>query len=110
MPYKLILLDIFRVLEFVHDCGFLYRNIEPEHFMLNEEGQLTVIDFKRTKRYVDVKGHSLEVSETAYNGSTFASNNQVRGLNEGRKDDLESLGYFALFLMKYHIPWYGLNK
>jgi hypothetical protein len=67
--------------------------------MLNQEGQLTVVDFQRAKRYVDVKGHVLEVSDTAYNGSMFASNNQVRGMQEGRKDDLESLGYFALLLM-----------
>lgn len=56
--------------------------------MLNEQGQLTVVDFKRARRYVDVKGHAMEVCETAYSGSIFASNNQLRGLNEGRKDDL----------------------
>jgi len=46
--------------------------------MLNDDGQLTVIDFKRTKRYVDIKGHPLEVVDT-FNGSPFASNNQLRG-------------------------------
>lgn len=49
--------------------------------MLNQEGQLTIIDFQRAKRYVDVKGHNLEVSDHNYNGSLFASNNQLRGLN-----------------------------
>ena len=78
--------------------------------MLNEEGQLTLIDFRRAKRYVDVKGHLLEVNDSAFNGSLFASNNQVRGFHEGRKDDLESLGYFALLLMGYDIPWYNMNK
>ena len=79
LPPKSILIDIVKILEFVHDCGYLYRNIEPEHFMLNEDGQLVVIDFKRTKRFIDIKGHPLEVIDT-YNGSPFASNNQVRGL------------------------------
>lgn len=46
-------------MEFIHDCGYLYRNIEPEHFMLNQEGQLVIIDFKRARRYVDIKGHSI---------------------------------------------------
>lgn len=55
--------------------------------MLNDEGQLVVVDFKRTKRYVDIKGHSLDVIDV-YNGSPFASNNQLRGLPENRKDDL----------------------
>lgn len=35
LPVKHILLDILKVLEFIHDCGYLYRNVEPEHFMLN---------------------------------------------------------------------------
>lgn len=39
-----------------------------------------VVDFKRAKRYVDIKGHPLEVVDS-YNGSPFASNNQVRGLS-----------------------------
>ena len=78
--------------------------------MLNQEGQLTLIDFSRAKRYVDVKGHLLEVTDNVFNGSAFASNSQVKGGLEGRKDDLESLGYFALLLMEYDIPWNGLNK
>ncbi len=36
LPPKAILIDILKILEFLHDCGYLYRNIEPEHFMLNE--------------------------------------------------------------------------
>ena len=78
--------------------------------MLNEQGQLVIVDFKRTKRYQDIKGHMLDVSNNQFNGSAFASNNQVRGYHEGRTDDLESLGYFALMLMEYDLPWYGLNK
>lgn len=35
LPPKAILIDILKILEFIHDCGYLYRNIEPDHFMLN---------------------------------------------------------------------------
>lgn len=48
--------------------------------MLNQEGQLVIVDFKRAKRYVDIKGHPVEVCDTTYTGSPFASNNQVRCL------------------------------
>jgi len=66
--------------------------------MLNQDGQLVVIDFKRARRFIDIKGHPMDVVDT-YNGSAFASNNQLRGLAESRKDDLESLGYLALLLL-----------
>ena len=78
--------------------------------MLNEEGQLVVIDMKRARRYVDIKGHAMEVSDTIYTGSPFASNNQVRCMPESRKDDLESIGYLALLLLEMEIPWAGMNK
>lgn len=87
LPPKAILIDVLKILEFIHDCGYLYRNVEPEHFMLNEEWQLVVVDFKRARRYADIRGHALEVVDT-YNGSPFASNNQLRGLPESKRDDL----------------------
>lgn len=46
--------------------------------MLNQDGQLVAIDFKRVKRYIDIKGHQMDVIDT-FNGSPFASNSQVRG-------------------------------
>ena len=70
---------------------------------------MVVIDFKRTRRYVDIKGHPLEVVDM-FNGSPFASNNQVRGMPESRKDDLESLGYLALLLLELDVPWMGCSK
>ena len=81
LPYKNILVDIIKILEFIHDCGYLYRNIEPEHFMLNEEQQLVIVDFKRVKRYIDIKGHPIDIIDTIYTGSPFASNSQVRGFS-----------------------------
>ena len=78
--------------------------------MLNEQGQLVLVDFKRSKRYVNIRGHPVEVADTIYTGSPFASNNQVRGLPESTKDDLESLGYLALLLLHLPIPWAGMHK
>lgn len=48
--------------------------------MLTDDGQLVIIDLKRARRYIDIKGHPVEVSDSIYTGSPFASNNQVRGL------------------------------
>jgi serine/threonine protein kinase len=110
LPYTNVLIDLVKIMAFIHDCGYLYRNIEPEHFMLSQEGKMVAIDFKRARRYIDVKGHPIEVSDTIYTGSPFASNNQVRGLPESRKDDLESIGYLALLLHEMEIPWAGMGK
>ena len=62
LPVKRILCDIIKILEFIHNSGYLYRNICPEHFMLNSEGKLVVVDFKNARRYVDAKGNHLDVT------------------------------------------------
>ena len=49
--------------------------------MLNEEQQLVIVDFKRVKRYIDIKGHPIDIIDTIYTGSPFASNSQVRGFS-----------------------------
>lgn len=59
LPPRNLLMDMLRILELIHECGYLYRNVEPEHFMLNENGQLIAIDFKRAKRFIDIRGHDL---------------------------------------------------
>lgn len=61
LPFTRVLVDILKILEFIHECGYLYRNIQPEHFMLNEENKLVVIDFKLAKRYTDIKNNHIEV-------------------------------------------------
>ena len=52
----------------------------------------------------------MKVFDSIYTGSPFASNNQVRGVPESRKDDLESVGYLALLFFGMEIPWGGMNK
>lgn len=35
----------------------------------------------------------------------FVSNARLRGVSEGRKDDLETIGYLALYLLEGKVPW-----
>lgn len=110
LPFDRVLVDILKILEFVHECGYLYRNVQPEHFMLNEENKLVVLDFKLARRYTDIKNNHTEVLESVYKGGDFGSNNQLRLMAEGRKDDLESLGYLALYLLTEELPWQGMSR
>jgi serine/threonine protein kinase len=111
VAFDKVLVDILKILEFLHECGYLYRNMSPEHFMLTaEEYKLVVIDFKLARRYTDIKGNHIDVQETVYRGGDFGSNSQLRHMPEGRKDDLESLGYLALFLLSGELPWQGMSR
>ena len=40
----------------------------------------------------------------------FSSANAQRGNQQSRRDDIESLGYTILYLMKGKLPWENLNQ
>lgn len=56
--------SLVRALQFFHECGFLYRNIHPNHVMYTYEGDIVVIDLKNVKKFVDIKGkHNVVVRD-----------------------------------------------
>ena len=95
-----ILISVLKGLQFFHECGYLYRNMHPEHVMCSYENNIVLIDLKRMKRFVDLKGKHIFVAKDEKDlEDEFISNARIRGIKEGRKDDLESLGYLALFML-----------
>lgn len=106
LPPPVILQDILRALQFFHDCGYLYRNLHPQHVMQSYDGNIVLLDLKLMKRYLDIKGKQTDVKGTPAEGmSEFMSNARLRGVAESRKDDLETLGYLALYLLEGRLPW-----
>jgi len=61
MPPNLIIKDLIRALQFFHECGFLYRNIHAKHVMMSFESNIVLIDLKRIKKYIDMKGKLIEI-------------------------------------------------
>lgn len=74
----------------------------------NKINQIYVIDFGLSKRYVHphTGEHILIKKHKGLIGTArFASINAHLGLEQSRRDDLQSLGYLIIYLAKGDLPW-----
>ena len=106
----LIGIQILDRLEWIHSKDIVYRDIKPENFLLgiDDPNVLYIIDFGLCKKYRSSKTgkHILPKISHKFNGNfQFASINVTKGKEYSRRDDLISLGYMLIFLLKKELPW-----
>jgi casein kinase I family protein HRR25 len=103
-------------LEYVHSHLFVHRDIKPSNFLIGVGGycdEINIIDFGLAKQYMDRDTHAHIPCRTGYalTGTTaFASINNHHGLEQSRRDDLESLAYVLIYFLRGSLPWYGNAK
>lgn len=110
----LIALQILERIEWVHSKNIVYRDIKPENFLFGKKDPevLYLIDFGLCKKYKSSKTgkHILPKNLGKFTGtSRYASVYSMAGNEQSRRDDIESIGYMIIFLMKKKLPWQGIK-
>lgn len=101
-------------IEYMHRCHLIHRDIKPDNFMLgigSHQNQVYVIDYGLSKRFEDPLSHRHippSQAKSLTGTARYASLNAMRGFEQSRRDDMESLGFVFMYLLRGNLPWMGL--
>ncbi|CAN1331187.1 Casein kinase 1-like protein HD16 [Linum perenne] len=111
-----IAVEAISILEQLHSRGFVHGDVKPENFLLGqpgtpEEKKLYLVDLGLASRWMDsTSGRHVEYDQKpdVFRGTVrYASVHAHLGRTGSRRDDLESLAYTLVFLLRGKLPWQG---
>lgn len=99
-------------IEMLHEAGFVHRDIKPDNMLMGGTHPRTVylIDVGLAKRYAGEDGHIPPRRGLQLVGTLrYASAGSHKGMEQSRRDDIESIGYVLVYFLAGRLPWQGLQ-
>ncbi|KAK9032262.1 hypothetical protein V6N11_056535 [Hibiscus sabdariffa] len=111
-----IAIEAISILEKMHSRGYVHGDVKPENFLLGtpgtpDEKKLFLVDLGLATKWRDSSsGQHVEYDQRpdVFRGTVrYASVHAHLGRTGSRRDDLESLAYTLIFLLRGRLPWQG---
>lgn len=106
-------IEMIKILRNVHEKHIIHRDIKPDNFTMDfsEKNKLFLLDFGLAKQYRSSKTlehYEMRKNKKLTGTARYASINALRGYDQSRRDDLESVGYVLIYLLHGYLPWQGV--
>ncbi|MFH4977113.1 hypothetical protein AB6A40_003822 [Gnathostoma spinigerum] len=111
----LLVEGILPLIEFLHSRGLIHRDIKPDNFLMglgNKRNTVHMIDYGLTKKYCfgPWAAHiPYKLNKQLSGTARYASVNNHLGVEQSRRDDLESVAYMLIYFVRGGLPWEGLQ-
>ena len=108
-------IEMINRIEHVHKKYHLHRDIKPDNFMVGREeheNDLYIIDFGLAKKYYSQSKHKhikFCDGKSLIGTARYCGRNAHKGYEQGRRDDIESIGYVLIYFLKGSLPWQGIK-
>uniref|UniRef100_A0A7S0WZX7 non-specific serine/threonine protein kinase n=1 Tax=Chlamydomonas leiostraca TaxID=1034604 RepID=A0A7S0WZX7_9CHLO len=109
-----VAMEALSILQALHSKGYVHGDVKPENFLLgpagtSKEKKLFLVDLGLAVKWKDRGVHvRYDQKPDDFRGTVrYASVHAHLGRATSRRDDLESLAYTLLFLLKGRLPWQG---
>ena len=111
----MIMTQCIQRLKDLHEKGIIHRDMKPENFVIgkkNKESTIYLIDFGLSKKFLnDNHVHiPMKTGRSAIGTVKYISMNTHQGIEQSRRDDLESLFYIIIYFIKGKLPWEGIKS
>ena len=99
------------ILKSLHDRHYVHLDIKPDNFTLGIgelSNQVFLINFRLAQLFHDPATRSHINGSSVIGTIHYSSINSYLGLTPSQRNDLESLLYTIVYLVKRSLPWQGI--
>lgn len=100
-------LECLILIQTLHSKSFIHRDIKPNQFLFDKYLNMNLVDFGLCKKYIHGNIIHIPYNENRpfVGTQSYASLYTHLGIQQSRRDDLESFCYMVSFMINGKLPW-----